>query len=456
METSGKEKMNLVELSRTNLPRAVILLAWPIIIEMLLQSAVGIADTAMVGRLGPASIAAVGLGNQVIMLFLTIFAAVRTGTTVLVARLVGAGDAKKAEDGARQSIVVTIIFGILIALFGLLFPEFGYKLLGAGPDVIEVGVGYMHYRSIAALFAMITMIVTAILRGAGDTMTAMQVNVIMNVINIIFNYLLIFGKFGFPNMGTAGAGAATMLARIIGAFLMLRVLYLGVGTLRVRHFSLRLDRDTMRRLFNVGFPAGIEQALMRGAQVFFTMIITGLGTATYAAHQIILRVDSVAFMPGFGFATAATTLVGQNLGGNQPDEAEKAANMTMRIAILFMSAIGVLMFFFARPILFVFTDNTEVIEQGLLPLRSIAFAMPFMAVARVAAGALRGAGDVKYVMWGTGISIWVARLGVTYILVRILNWDLIGAWMGMFSDHVLRAVLFYVRYRKNHWKEFEI
>jgi putative MATE family efflux protein len=448
-----KRTSSLVEMSKENLPKAVLFLAWPIIVEMLLQSSVGIADTAMVGRLSPASIAAVGLGNQIIMLLLTVFAAVRTGATVLVARLIGAGEFEEANDAARQALIITIIFGLAVALFGVIFPEVGYRLLGAEEEVILVGASYMRYRAIAALFACITMVVTGILQGCGDTLTAMKVNVTLNLLNIIFNYLLIFGRFGFPEMGTAGAGAATMIARMVGAAMMLAVLFRGKGDIRLRvKDGFKLSKDVLKRLLNVGIPAGIEQGLMRGAQLFFTMVVTNLGTVMYAAHQIVLRADSVAFMPGFGFATAATALVGQNLGAKQPKEAEKAAHITMLMAIGLMSFVGVFLFFFATPIMKFFTNDPEVIAAGISPMRIISFSMPFMAIERVSAGALRGAGDTKYVMFGTGISIWIARLGLAYVLVNYFDMGLVGAWIGMFADHIVRAAFFFTRFKKGQWK----
>jgi len=447
-----KRTSTLVEMSRNNLPKAVLLLAWPIIVEMLLQSTVGIADTAMVGRLGPASIAAVGLGNQFVMFLLTVFAAVRTGVTVLVARTIGAKDFDGANDAARQALIVTLFFGLSVAFIGIFFPELGYRLLGAGEDVIEVGAGYMRWRALAALFACIIMVVTGILRGCGDTFTAMKVNVTVNLINIFFNWLLIFGNLGFPTMGTAGAGAATMFARMLGAVLMVSVLFKGKANVQLkRSDSFKLHFPTLKRLFSIGVPAGIEQIFMRGAQIFFTMIVTNLGTAMYAAHQIVLRADSLAFMPGFGFSVAATALVGQNLGAKQPDEARRAGNITMYMAIGLMSGVGILLFIFAKQAMFFFTDDLEVINAGIPILRMMAFSMPFMAIARVAAGALRGAGDTKYVMWGTGASIWIARLVTAFILVNYFDLGLVGAWIGMFADHVVRALIFLTRYLKGKW-----
>lgn len=444
-------------MSQDNLLKAVVLLAWPVIVEMALQSSVGIADVAMVGRLGPAAIAAVGLSNQIYMLALTAFAAVRTGTTVLVARLVGAGDIDGANRAARQSLLVAIYISLVLMIIGLLFPAAGLRLLGAGEDVIAEGIGYMRWKAISVLFAIIVMTGTGILRGCGDTMTSMYANTTINLMNIAFNWVFIFGNLGFSPMGAAGAGFATMIGRAAGACIMLAVLFRGrKGIILKLRDDNRPHWETLRRVFKVGVPAALEDLMLRGAQVFFTIIITGLGTNMYAAHQIALRADSVAFMPGMGFAVAATTLVGQNLGAQQPGLARRAGWLTIYMCIAMMSIIGVFLFTFAIPIVGFFTTEAEVIAEGAKVMRLMAFAMPFMATARVAAGALRGAGDTKYVMWGTGISIWVARLGLAYICVNVLGWGLIGAWVGMSADHVARALFFGIRYKLGHWQHIKV
>lgn len=451
-EQKKKRRSELARLSQENLPKAVFLLAWPVVVEMLLQSSVGIADVAMVGRLGPASIAAIGLCNQFVMLLLTVFAAVRTGTTVLVARLAGAGDVKGASRAAKQSLILSIAASLVLAAFGVLMPELGMRFLGAEQEVISAGVGYMRFKSLSIIFAIIVMTSTGILRGCGNTLTSMWVNATINISNIFLNWIFIFGNLGMPAMGAAGAGFATMIARAVGSALILSVLVRGSSTVKISlRGNYRLQWQVVKRILNVGIPAAVEQILLRGAQVFFTMIVTGLGTNMYAAHQIALRADSVAFMPGFGFAVAATTLVGQNLGAEQPETARKAGYLTMYMGIGFMTAMGALLFTFARPVVGFFTTEPEVIAAGAKVLRIMAFAMPFMAIARISAGALRGAGDTRFVMWGTGFGIWAARLGLAFVFVKVLGWGLTGAWLGMCADHITRAVIFLVRWHQGRW-----
>ncbi|MFP4457947.1 MAG: MATE family efflux transporter, partial [Clostridia bacterium] len=448
------KKSKLAKMSEENLMKAVLMLAWPVIIEMLMHSSVGIADTAMVGRLGAASIAAIGLGNQLVMFGTTLFAAVRTGATVLVARLTGAGDREGARQAARQALLLGTVMGIALASVLFLFPEQGLRFLGAKPEVIEVGIGYLRYRAIAMIFAIITMTVTSILRGLGDTKTAMYVNASVSLTNVVLNYLFIFGIGIFPRMGTAGAGFASMLARIVGSIAMVWVLTTGKSYIKVSIAKIKgFHKETVKRMLSVGIPAGIESIMLRGAMMGFTMIVANLGTNLYAAHQVGLRIDSVAFMPGFGFSVAATTLVGQNLGAKQPDEARRAGNATIMMGAAFMGAVGVVIFIFARQFMWVFTDVEEVINAGAEVLRIMAFALPFMGIARVAAGGLRGAGDTTFVMGATGLSIWLTRIALAYVLVNFFDLGLPGAWIGMSADHLLRAVIFFFRWSKGKWAE---
>lgn len=456
-QPKGKRRSELARLSQDNLLKAVLLLAWPVIVEMALQSTVGIADVAMVGRLSPAAIAAVGLSNQIYMLALTVFAAIRTGTTVLVARMVGAGDVSGANKAARQSLLLSSVIALLLAALGILFPAAGLRMLGASSDVVAVGIGYMRWKAISVIFAILVMTATGILRGCGDTLTSMYANTTINLLNIALNWVFIFGNLGMPAMGAAGAGFATMLARAAGAVIMMRVLLNGRASVRIKlHDSNRLDWPIMQRVLNIGIPAALEEVMLRGAQIFFTVIVTGLGTYMYAAHQIALRAESLAFMPGFGFAVAATTLVGQNLGAGQPVIARRAGWLTIYLCIALMSTVGIFLFIFAVPIVGFFTTEPEVIAAGARVLRIMAFAQPFMAIARVGAGALRGAGDTRYVMWGTGISIWAARLGLAFVFVRVLGWGLVGAWIGMTADHVCRAAFFGIRYYLGKWQHISV
>lgn len=444
-------------LAEETMLKTVVSLAWPVIVEMLLLTLVGIVDMAMVGRLGAESIAAVGLGNQVVMLATTAFAAIRTGTTALIARHVGAREPEQAALIARQSIVMTLILAGSIFFVFSFFPVAGLRLLGAEPVVVTLGTGYMRWRAIGILFSLVTMVITGVLRGSGDTKKPMYVNIVVNIINPILNYIFIFGNFGAPRLGVTGAGLATTLAQVVGAILISRAIFSGNNIVKISlKDSYRLSWAPIKRILNIGIPAMVEAVLMRFAQVFFTIILTSLGTTTYAAHQIAIRAESLSFMPGWGFAVAATTLVGQNLGAERPDLAEKSGYMARNIALVVSSSMGVVFFLFPVQVVRIFTNDIEVIAQAAIVLRLIAIAQPAMAINMVIAGGLRGAGDTRWVTFITAVSVWLVRLTIAYVAVYYFHLGLLGAWFGMFADIFVRAILFSIRFARGKWKFLRI
>lgn len=450
-------KPKKVKLRDSKLTKTVWLLAWPVIVEMMLLTFVGIVDMAMVGRLGPSSIAAVGLGTQIVMIATSAFAAIRTGTTALVARHIGAKDEDGANVIARQSVTMTIILTVTTFVIFYIFAEGALNLLGAKTDVVAVGIGYIRWRSFGLVFSLITMIFTSMLRGCGDTKTPMYVNIVINILNPIFNYIFIFGNFGAPKMGVAGAALGTVLSQVVGCILIIKVVMKGDKQIKLTlNDDYRLKKTPVKRILNIGIPAMVEAVFMRFAQIVFTMILTSIGTATYAAHQIAIRAESLSFMPGWGFGVAATTLIGQNLGAKEPELAEESGYVARNMAILVSSLMGILFFIFPVQFVKFFTDDQEVIKQAAKALRLVAIAQPAMAINLVIAGGLRGAGDTKWVTIITASSVWLVRLSIAAVGVFYFKLGLIGAWLGMVSDLFIRAIMFSIRYARGKWKLLKV
>lgn len=434
--------------------KKIMRLAWPAIIENLLHTIVGIVDTAMVGRLGAASLAAVGLGNQINHLALTIFSALATGSTALVARHVGAEEPKKASDVARQSLTLgvfvsgTVMIILLFSARGLL----GFLFGGSEALVLEQATSYVRIITLAMILNYFLIVINAVLRGAGDTKTPMQITGIVNVINVIVNALFIYGLGPFPALGVAGAAIGTAVAQACGGLLAIRALF-NNPTLRVRVTdSFKPDLTIIKRIANIGVPAGVEQSFMRIGQLFYTMIVSSLGTVSYAAHQVALNAESLSFMPGAGFAVAATTLVGQNLGAKRPDDAEAAGKVTRNLGILIMSAMGIVFFLIPGPIVKIFSSDPGVSELATVCLRLVAIAQPALAAWMILAGGLRGAGDTRAIMKIVAVSFMLVRVGLAYVLAIQLNMGLIGAWIAMVVDLFLRGFLIQVRFNKGEWK----
>jgi len=444
---------------KRDIRRRVLILAWPAITEMLLQMAVGIIDTAMVGRVGPVALASVGLGNQVTWAALTLFAALSVGTISLVARFTGANDQDAASNVVRQSLQAGLLFSVSIALLTHLFARNMVWALFSGAETTVKELATVYARTVASCFPaqFMLIVINGAIRGAGDTRTPMMITAMVNVINIAGNYVLIFGVGPFPRLGVQGAAIATAFALSIGGFLALYVLLAGRSVVRVSlRDPIKWDFETIKRILRIGIPAAAEQGAMRAGQIVYTMIVASLGTVAYAAHQVALNAESISYMPGFGFAIAATTLVGQCLGAGEPDDAEKSAYVANLMGMLVMGIMGSIFFLLAEPLVSIFSRDPEVVKQGAAVLRIVAISQPALAVVMILAGGLRGAGDTRAVMLITFAGFFGVRLAISYILAVRLGFGLIGAWIGMSVDLIFRAILTFLHFRKGQWKTLRV
>lgn len=455
MELDIKKQQKAV---KDSLYKTVLILAGPAVVEMLLHMAVGIIDTAMVGRLGAQALAAVGLANMIIMLSTTVLSAIGTGNTALVARFIGANKPVEAGKSAQQATYLAVLSAIFVGtiLFG-----FGNSILNllfsnTDAEVIALSANYVRIVALAMIFHYCLILINSALRGAGDTKTPMRITAFVNIFNIIGNFLLIFGIGPFPALGVTGAAIATALSHVIGGILAFSGLLKNKKIEVSFKWPYQIDPAMIKRILRIGIPAAVEQGSMRIGQLFYTMIVASFGTVSYAAHQVALNAESLSFNPGFGFALAATTLVGQNLGSRHLIRAERSGHAAGHLAMLLMSCMGVIFFFFSKQIVYLFTPDQDVVELASACLKIIALSQPALAAQMVYAGGLRGAGDTKGILWITLSGFFAVRLGLTLIFVIVLKLELIGAWIAMSIDLYFRALLMWLRFRKGQWKTLKI
>ncbi len=436
-------------------------LAWPSITEMFLVSLVSIADMIMVGRLGPVAgpigISAVGLSNQPVFFAMALFQSFNVGTTALVARFIGAGKQEDANETAKQSMVIVFLLGIIVGTLGFLSAGSIIRFMGAGPEVLPIGTIYMQIVSIGMIFNIVAMGLSAVLRGAGDTRTPMRINMTANIVNVIGNYLLIYGRFGFPQLGVAGAGLATSLARLVAAVWIVSTVMRGKTVIRISFKEgYRYNREIVRRVLQIGLPSSGEQFILRGGQVFFVRIVAGLGTITYAAHQIAMNIMSLSFMPGMGFGIAASTLVGMSLGAERPDIAERSGYETRFLGMIMATTMGVVFIFLGPWIIRLYNTNPDVIAQGSIALRIVGLIQPAQSTQFILAGGLRGAGDTRWPLYTSAIGIWGFRVLLALFFVGNLGLGLAGAWAAVGVDQIVRSGLILYRYRSGHWKDARV
>jgi putative MATE family efflux protein len=441
---------------RASIRGDVLRLALPATGEQLLAMMVGLVDTYLVGHLGAAPLAAVGLATQWVFLTNTLFGSIATGSTALIARFIGAGEPGEANRVLHQSLLMGVLVGLLTTALGVSLARPLLTLLGAEPDVALMGGAYLRLVASCFLFSTITFLGNACLRGAGDTRTPMYVMAVVNVVNIVVAWTAINGPFGLPKLGVVGSALGAASGMAVGGMLVLVTLLHGRSRLRLYPSQLHYDAGLIRRILNIGLPTGLEQLLFRGGHMVFARILAEMGTVVYAANQVAINGWSLSFMPGFGFAVAATTLVGQGLGAGEPELAERRGMMAYSIGATIMTTISLAFLFFPEQIMSAFTSDPEVIALGIRPLQMVGLLQPISAASMIFSGALRGAGDTRYPMVVTGIGIWVLRLPLAYLMGLALGWGLLGAWAAMGLDMTLRGALNYRRFRGGRWKSIRV
>ncbi|MGE5654301.1 MAG: MATE family efflux transporter [Bacillota bacterium] len=445
------------ELSLDAARARIVQLAWPAVFEQILVTLFGMVDMMMVGGVGPAAIAAIGLTNQPMFLALAAFMALNVGTTALVARFVGAKDIKEANAAIHQSLLITLVLGTIMTAVVYFSAEPLVIFMGAEGDTIRYGVEYIKVIALGILPQTLSMSVTAVLRGAGDTKTPMRFNIIANVVNVCGNYVLINGYLGFPKWGVYGAGLATTIGRVVACIMSLAVIFSGKFILHISlkdKFAPRLDLIT--RIIKIGAPALIEQLIMRFGMITFTKVVAGLGTLTYAAHQIAMNIVSLSFTPGQGFSMASTSLVGQSLGQKRPDWAERYGWETRRIGMMVAGTMALVFFFFGGNIARLYTTEPDVIRQAAIALKIISTVQLMQSTQFILAGALRGAGDTRWPLISTLVGVAFVRVVLALLFVQVFHWGLIGAWCAMALDQCTRSTFIYFRYKSGKWKTVRV
>ena len=408
--------------------RRVLGLALPIIGENFLQTLVGTVDTLMVARLGKAEVAGVGTALEFTFFILAALSAVSIGATVLVAQAIGAGDRTRADRMARQGLILGVLLAITISVAGYFLARPALGLFGTEPDVADHGATYLQITAATSVVLLLTFVSGAILRGAGDSRTPFLASIVANVVNVAVAWALIFGHLGLPELGVAGSAWGAAAGRAAGATILIAFLVGGRRAVSIRgRAGWRPQRATARRLFGLGVPAALEELLISAGFTTLLAVVALLGTSALAAQHIAFTALSLVFMPGFGFAMAATALVGQSIGARDLAQARAAARISAVWAVAWMSAGGVIYFVLAEPAMRFFTDDAEVVADGVAALRVLAPGLPFWALWTVYGGGLRGSGDTRTPMLMSGLAVWLA-LVLSWVAVRWLDGGLGAVW----------------------------
>jgi putative MATE family efflux protein len=439
-------------------------LAWPSITEQTLIMMVGIVSTIFVGRIGKEAMAAVGMINMLVFFLQTVFAGLSTGTTVVIARVMGEGDRNKAKTALIQSLFMCTAAGFLITGFGYIFstPILRVFLGSAGQEVFSIGLTYYRIVMFGLFFMVFDIVIAGAVRGAGDTRTPMYITGIVNIINVVLCSILIFGvQFRgvqvIPAFGIIGTAVSVTTARVCGGIMRIIVLFSKKGKLSLtKKDKYEIDKGMMTRVIKVGAPAFIEQVVMQGGFLIMQTIIMSMGTVAAASYQIGVNMNSLAFMPIFGFAITATTMVGQSLGKKEYDKAEEYAYEINKLAMLIISIIGIFMFFLARPLASLYSTDMEVIEASVTIIRIFAVLEPLLAILNVGSSVLRASGDIKYVTITSIVGLWTFRVLSALLLHKFFGLGVYAVMTGVSLDFSVRAAMYMMRIKKGRWKYLKV
>ena len=433
-------------------PPSLFSLAFPSILANLLFSAVAIVQLKFVGTLGPEALAAIGVGQRVFFALQAVLMAVSAGTTALVARAWGADDHDEASRVTMASLAAGGAFALAVTVPGILAAGPVASIFGLDPGTTELAASNIRWMSAFNLAFAVNFILGAALRAAGDAWSPLWIGAGVNVINIPLLYVFVFGHFGFPQMGVAGAAVAGGISFTFGAAAMVAI-WLAQG-FRLRYVANKwFRRERFERLLNIGYPAGVEVIVFQCGYFVFLMLIGHFyGTVAFAAYNVGSSLLMVCFVVGFGFSIAGSTLAGQHLGAHDPDGAVRSGWRSTGYAVVSMGVIGIAVAVFAPELAaFFLGDEPETIELTVKMAYIMAAMTPLLAIEFAIGGALRGAGDTRFPLVATMVGLIGARCLLAAVFTY-LAWPVVWVYGAMIVEFLVKGAMLIARFMSGRWK----
>ena len=433
-----REKLNLI-----------VQLSIPSILAQLSATVMFFIDASMVGHLGAKASASIGIVESTGWLMGGLASAVNMGFSVQVAHFIGANDFEGARRVLRQSLVCSFVWSLILSFSCLAISPFLPYWLGGSAEIASDASLYFAIIGLCGIFFQMEGLAGSMLKCSGNMKVPSMLNIGMCVMDVVFNYLFIY----ILDLGVMGAAMGTGLAELVTAILMLYFLLVKSDMLHLkgRPGSFRPKSDTIGTAFKIGAPMGLQHMLMGGAYVVSTYIVAPLGTVAIAAHSLAITVESLCYMPGYGIAEAATTLVGQGIGAGQRTLTRSFAHLSVGLGIVVMTLMGILMWFFAPQLMTLMSPVQEVITMGTSVLRIEAWAEPLFAAAIVCNGVFVGAGDTLKPAIMNLLSMWGVRLTLAWYLAK--DYGLKGVWMAMATELTFRGIIFLWRLFVGKWNQ---
>ena len=446
-----------LDFTKISTKKAIFFLAIPMILEMVMESLFAVVDIFFVSKgEGPEGVATVGITESVITIIYAVAIGLSMAATAIVARRIGEKNNEAANVAAVQAIIIASSIAVVLGVVGFVFAEDILRLMEADQRVIDTGIQYTRIMFAGNITIMLLFMLNGVFRGAGDASIAMRSLWIANIINIVLDPCLILGLGPFPEMGVTGAAIATTTGRSIGVIFQLYNLFSPRGLLypKLKHLVIKLK--IIRRMLKVGITGIIQFFLASSSWIFLMKIMAGFGTEVVSGYTIAIRIIIFTFLPAWGMANAAATLVGQNLGAGQPDRAEKSVWTTAWYAVIFLFGVSIICIIFAPNLMKFFNTNAVETAAGVQALRIFCAGYVFFAWGMVISQAFNGAGDTKTPTLMNFICFWLIQIPLAYVLAITFDWGPKGVYWSVAISEGILGIMAIILFRRGTWKTTQV
>lgn len=438
--------------------KKVFKIALPAVGEMILYMLVWVVDTAFVGNYGGNNaVSAVGFSSEIIYTTLNMFIAmgIGVGITTMVAQNIGAGDKERAEEFLSQGLVIGIVIAFILTLLLGIFSREILSFLGTNEPVLSSASTFMKIVSLGAFFNMVNGMLNSALRGTGNTVIPLIVSIIIIIVVIPLDWILIFGKLGMPELGVRGSAVATTTGYIIGfIFLAVYFRFFSAFKFRMKYFR-KINLEYIKKIVRLALPSGLQEGAFSISRLITISFIMFLGPAAFAANSITTQIESISFMPGWGFAVAATALVGQRIGAKDYKTAREYARISMFLGVGVMLFCSLMFLVVPEFLVKIFIKERETIGLGKMCLMVAAIEQPFMGLSMVLGGALKGAGDARTPFVLALVSSWLIRVPLMYLVIYVLHLGVVYVWVVTGIQWAFEGSLMYFLFKRRSakWEE---
>lgn len=435
---------------------SLFMLTWPIFLEVFLFMMMGIVDTFMLSSVSDDAVSGVGAANQYVHIAILILEVVGNGAAIVVAQYLGSKKYLEAAKISALAVTLNLIVGLIMSVLFVVFSKHIMVAMNLEGDVLTYASKYLVIVGGGIFLQAIINSLAAIIRVHGFTKQAMFVSLTMNIIHVVGNYVLIFGKFGFPALGVQGAAISSVGSRFIALLIFLWLLYRVMEQRIEFSYYIQLSKEYIGKILKIGIPSAFEQVMYQGCQIVFLYYVTFLGTASLAARQYAMNISMFTYLFAIAIGMGTAIIVGRLVGADEKETAYRSVWSSVKWALVFTITAVILVMIFRYPLLNLFTDNKEVLEIGASVLLLSFLLETGRTLNIVIISSLRAAGDAKYPVLIGAFSMVAISLPLGYFLVFTCNLGLVGVWLAIAADEWIRAVIMYFRWKSRKWENYSL